>query len=162
MVEELADRAAIGDLLLRYFRAMDRHDMDLARACFADEARLSYGDAFDGDPNAFVAWVSSPEVLGGVERTMHFAGNTLIEFDGDVAYSEVYALAQHTAKAGHRWEGAFVTMWLRYIDRLERRDDGWRIVHREAITEWVRKDTAGMWEEVDSSSRRDRQDPVYR
>jgi hypothetical protein len=59
--------------------------------------------------------------------------------------------------------GAFVTTWLRYVDRFERRTDGWRIAERHVVVEWVRKDTAGGWEELpaDARGRRDRTDLAY-
>jgi hypothetical protein len=93
---------------------------------------------------------------------MHFAGNTIIELAGDVAYTEVYVMGQHTTTEVHPWSGSFATVWLRYIDRFERTAAGWLIAHRRVVCEWIRRDDAGGWEEPPAPDRRDRSDLVYR
>jgi hypothetical protein len=56
-----------------------------------------------------------------------------------------------------------VTVWLRYVDRYERRDDVWKIARRKVVVEWLRRDTAGMWDDLpeEARGRRDRRDPIY-
>jgi hypothetical protein len=161
--DEIADRLAIDHMLMSYYRGVDRADYELIRSCFFDDANADYGVFFNGSLDEFMVYLSGPTALGGFERTFHFAGNTLIEVNGDVAHSEVYVMAQHRAAPDHAWSGAFVTTWLRYIDRLERRDGAWRIAARKVVTEWIRRDDGGGWLDAPDSSagRRDRTDPSY-
>ena len=44
-LEALADRLAIEDLLTRYAHAVDRHDWDLYRSVFTDDAHIDYTSA---------------------------------------------------------------------------------------------------------------------
>ena len=44
-LEALADRLAIEDLLTRYAHAVDRHDWDLYRSVFTDDAHIDYPSA---------------------------------------------------------------------------------------------------------------------
>lgn len=160
---QLSDRQEIDDVLKKYYRGIDRTDYDLVRSCFFDDAQTDYGPFFKGGLNEFLDYLRGPTALGGFTRTFHFAGNTIIEIDGDVAHTEVYVMAQHTAKEDHAWAGAFLITWLRYVDRFERRDGEWRIAKRRVVVEWVRRDTAGGWEELppEAQGRRDQHDAVY-
>jgi hypothetical protein len=162
-IQELCDRAEIDDVLKKYYRGVDRTDYDLVRSCFFEDAHPDYGPFFKGGLDEFIEYLQGPMALGGFTRTFHFAGNTIIELDGDVAHTEVYVMAQHTATDDHAWAGAFVTTWLRYADRFERRDGAWRIAQRHVVVEWVRRDTAGGWEELppEAQGRRDRGDAIY-
>jgi hypothetical protein len=71
---------------------------------------------------------------------MHFMGNQLVEIDGDRAGTETYAIAHHFADAEGRDER--IVMGVRYLDDLERRDGRWVIVHRRAISDWIRESEA--------------------
>jgi hypothetical protein len=161
-VQQLADRAAIEDVLMRHCRGVDRMDFDLIRSCFHADAHIRYEPLIDGDRAAYLAFLQAPAALGGLTRTMHFASTLLIQLAGDVADTELYARAHHTSGDDHPYGGAFVTTWLRYIDRFERRGGDWRIIDRYVIREWMRRDVAGMWEDVPAPGRRDRTDPSYR
>jgi hypothetical protein len=162
-LQEISDRLEIDDVLMQYYRGVDRLDLDLVRSCFHPDAQCDYGPWFKGDLEHFLTYLGGPTSLGGFVRTVHFAGNTLIAVDGDTARSEVVVIAHHEPTAEHDWAGAFVVVWLRYVDRLERRDGRWRIADRKVAVEWVRRDTAGMWEDVPAEAlgRRDRSDLVY-
>jgi hypothetical protein len=72
-------------------------------------------------------------------------------------------MAQHATVDDHRWGWAFVTVWMRYVERFERRDDVWRIARRKVVVEWIRRDTAEMWDDLPDQARgrRDWQDPIY-
>ncbi|MCE2463994.1 MAG: nuclear transport factor 2 family protein, partial [Dehalococcoidia bacterium] len=42
VLQELADRAAIRDVMILYARGLDRRDFDLVRSCFTDDAYADY------------------------------------------------------------------------------------------------------------------------
>ena len=127
-------REDVGDVILRYARGVDRRDWDLVRGCFADEATVE-GSRFSGPVDEYLAMLRP-----GVEAfptTMHFIGNQLVEIDGDRASTESYAIAHHFADSEGRDER--IVIGVRYLDDLERRDGRWVIVHRRAVSDWVRE-----------------------
>jgi hypothetical protein len=155
----LMDRTAISDVLLQYFRSCDRADPVAMRATFFADAVVDYGDFYRGNVDGFIAAAEGPEAFDGFERTMHFVGNMLVELERDTAFAETYVIAHHTTKAGHAWHGAFVPIYMRYLDRFERREDRWAVAQRRVVYEWVRLDTSGGFQDLppeDSSAH----DPV--
>ncbi len=139
---ELIDRAEIHEVIMRYYRGIDRVDYELVRSCFHADATADYGELFVGNVDGFMAYLREHPIgaLDAFERTVHFAGNVLIELAADTAHTETYVMAFHEPKSGHAWDGAFVTVWLRYLDRFERRDGAWRIADRAIAIDWRRED----------------------
>lgn len=163
-VAELLARAEIEDVLLRYYRGIDRMDWPLVEDCFFADAHVDFGCfEFAGDRTAFLAWLQEPQMVPAFERTMHFAGNRLVEVDGDVAHTETYCIAHHRGTDAHPWGTAFALNWLRYLDRFERRDGAWRIARRVVLVEWGAKLGVDEWMELADShlGRRDRNDRSY-
>jgi len=160
-LQELIDRAEIHDVLMRYCRGIDRRDFELIRSSFHTDAVADFpADVYQGNIDGFIKFAK--QELARFERTNHFLGNVLIELDGDVAHTETYLIASHKSTPAHKWGGAFVTLWARYVDRFERRDGVWRIAKRKLVLDWQRKDEAGGWFELPSEQlgRRDGTDPV--
>jgi SnoaL-like domain len=163
-VQALSDRAAIHDLLLRYFRGCDRGDIELMKECFFDDAHVDYGFFYSGPVSGFIEAAESPAALAAYERTLHFVGNILIELDGDTARSETYTIAHHVTNEQHEWAGAFVLVYMRYIDDFQRRDDRWGVARRVVSYEWLRRDTGGGFEPFPAGTMvgtRDRGDPIW-
>ena len=134
-VQDLLDRAAIHDVLLRYAQSVDRRDPVLMAACFTPDAHADYG-YFAGDPPTFI-----DAIIKGVSRyasTMHFLGNQLVELAGDKASVETYAVAyMRRDDAGTTWD---LVQGLRYLDGCERRGGEWFIHRRVLKVEWERRD----------------------
>lgn len=154
---QVADDLTIRSLLARYSRGIDRADWDLVRSCFHDDARLDYGMVV-GTVEEFIAYAS--EGLAPMVALQHFLGQSLIELDGDSAWSETYVQAFHRIPGQPPND---LVVAARYVDRLERRDGEWRIAARTMITDWTRTDpVAGeLPAEQTVRSRRDRSDPSY-
>ncbi|MEP7200368.1 MAG: nuclear transport factor 2 family protein, partial [Chloroflexota bacterium] len=51
----LADRAAIGDVIIRFARALDMQDWELCRSCFADDVAQDYSDLRGTPPSTISA-----------------------------------------------------------------------------------------------------------
>jgi hypothetical protein len=87
----------------------------------------------------------------------------LTEVRGDLAHAESYVLACHRTERSS--EKSDLTLALRYVDRLERREGVWGIVHRVALHDWSREDPL-EWEWPDARSMipglRSRDDRSYR
>jgi ketosteroid isomerase-like protein len=159
-VEELLAKQEIAEVVLRYARGVDRMDRELVRSCYHDDALERHG-SFEGGVEAFLDW--SFGLLAKVASTMHYMVSTLVELDGDVAWSETYACARHHDPGGPDRRNLIVG--LRYLDRFERRAGGpWLIADRQTVTEWVRRDDPALFwpvPERERTARRDRSDPVY-
>ncbi|UGS34839.1 nuclear transport factor 2 family protein [Capillimicrobium parvum] len=162
---ELIARREIEDVLLRYYRGIDRLDWPLVESCFHPDAHADFsGFGFSGDRTAFLAFLQASETLPAFERTMHVAGNMLVEVDGDVAHAETYCVAHHRGTTDHAWGESFALNWLRYCDRLDRRGGRWAIAQRVVVVEWGAKVAIDEWLAFapETLGRRDRSDPSYR
>jgi hypothetical protein len=143
-LQELLDKQAIQEVLLRYCRGVDRRDEDLLRSVYHADAVHEYGEyAMNGREFAGVI----VESIGRFAATSHFLSNVSTEVLGDVAHAESYVLACHRKEESG--EKSDLTLALRYVDRLERRDGVWAIVHRVTLHDWSREDPL-EWEWPDA------------
>jgi hypothetical protein len=132
----LLDRQKIHDVIMRYCRGIDRHDAELVRTTFHDDA-IQNQDGVDRSIADLIEILRNP-ARGVMKAITHNVCNEIVEIDGDVANSESYFFACHRLEH----EGSYWT-WIvngRYVDRLERRDGVWRIAYRKAEYDWSRVD----------------------
>jgi hypothetical protein len=139
---ELADREAIRDCLFRYSRAVDRRDAELLRSVYWPGA-IDHHMVFDGPADEFVNWAMAH--LSSMHQTMHLLSNMLIDIDGPFARVETYFVAYHKHPDG-AGRSADNTVGGRYLDRMEKRSDEWRIVERSLALDWSTDyPQAGEW-----------------
>jgi hypothetical protein len=113
-------------VIYRYSRAVDRKDYALLETPYWPDA-LDDHIAYGGDVGGFIAWVSD---FTRPMHTTHFVGNILIEFqDAEHAFVETYVIRFHDLRAAAGRED-FVGGG-RYLDRMEKRGDQWRIARRD-------------------------------
>ncbi len=139
-MRRLIDRAEIQDCMYRYARGVDRGDWETMRSAYHTDAYDDHVD-FKGTVDELVAWLI--ERFEGVDNSMHFIGNCLIEYAGpDVAFVETYfnsrrvrkPTAEEVAKLGlEPADGMTRQAWGRYLDRFERRDGAWKIAKRIVV-----------------------------
>ena len=130
---EIADRLAIQDVIFTHSRGIDRCDRSCIESAYWPEAEVAYG-AFDGRAHDFAAMIA--QVLqAGFELTQHVVSNVLIQLDGHRARSESYVTAYHL-HAGAEREMIFSG---RYLDLHERREERWKILHRQVVMDWSRE-----------------------
>lgn len=131
LVQALIDKQAIGEVLARYCRAIDRRDADLMRKVYWEDAFDNHA-VFSGNVEEFIAY-SFPFLEGVV--THHSISNVLIDLTGsEAAFSECYFSAFHDFPAADgRLER---TVGGRYLDLHERRDGEWRIKNRTLVIDW--------------------------
>jgi hypothetical protein len=133
-LRRLIDEADVSQVILRYADGIDRRQFDRVWACFAPDAYVS-GSSFSGPLDEYL-----PKLLEGVQSfgaTQHFMGNQLVTVDGDQAHTETYAVARHFRDAAG--EDEVIVMGVRYVDDLNRVEDGrWVISRRDATAMWRR------------------------
>jgi hypothetical protein len=138
---DLADRAAILDVLALYCHAIDRRNWELLADCFHPDATFRFG-AIDGSWQDFVA--AARAVIEPLRISHHMLGQTLLRIDGDAARAETYMSAYHRVAADAPADAVFpgtgvdrdVVIAGRYVDRLEKRNGRWRIAHRTGLSDW--------------------------
>ena len=143
---ELADREAIRELLSRYCRGIDRMDEDEIRAVYWPDAKDEHGNFIARSVDEFLA-ATFPVIAEKMERTTHTVLNMLIEIDGDVAFAETYVRAFHRlwTDDGTTYDRMSSS---RFLDRMARRDDEWRIEHRVVVRDWFREfPDSCLWED---------------
>ena len=128
-LEQLLDRQDILDCLIRFSRGMDRFDRELFLSAFHSDAVVAAGP-FVGGPVALYDWASKLHEQGQ-SATHHNLLNHTCDLDGDVAHTETYYLFVGRNRDDTNWIAGG-----RYIDRLERRDGGWKIALRTNAIEW--------------------------
>lgn len=160
-LQYMLDRLEIQDVIHRYARGLDRHDDDVLRSAFHDDAMDNHGP-WAGPREEFVAWANGP-CHSHTNAHLHQITTHTCEIDGDVAHTESYCQWVHRLKD----EQTVTVGGGRYVDRLERRDGEWRIVVRRLVldffyeargsvfgTEAQRDYVKGTWDRTDVSYER--------
>jgi ketosteroid isomerase-like protein len=162
-LRRLLDERAIREVLATYCRAVDRLDIDLLREVYhpdaVDTGRPKGRDGYATLEEFFAFVAAGPD--RGIEATPIVLGQTLFEFDGDVALTETSFHGYHR----RRVDGSITQAGLvgRYLDRFERRDGTWRIAHRRVVMDWAQEFpiAAGSQVHLDTAGARSREDPLY-
>lgn len=140
--DELADREAIRDVLVRYCRASDRADAEMLRSIYWPDAHDEHLE-FSGGVEAFISYCMP--ILQAMRHSMHMIGNILIVIKDNQAEVETYFHGYHSIPQDGARHDVFAAG--RYLDLFEKRGDEWRILKRFVTVDWFREypDT-GDWE----------------
>jgi SnoaL-like domain len=137
---QLLDKDAIRDALCLYARGVDRGDWDLVRSTYHPDAYDDHG-GYKGGIDGLIQWLD--ERFAGVDNSMHFLGNCLIEFASpDLALVETSFVSRRLRppegpereRLGPN-DAVSREAWGRYVDRFERRGGPWRVAHRTVVLE---------------------------
>lgn len=129
-IQQLLDEAAIRRCIAKYPRALDRHDSDLLASMYHPDAIDDHG-VYNGPASGYVTWMAARNTPG--KHWMHHYGNQIIDFESaDVAFAETYCIGCCRVPAD---DGGPKDIFLRvrYLDRMEKRNDEWRIAHRKVV-----------------------------
>lgn len=131
--DALADRRAVEDVLATYCVCLDEYDIDGVAATFTEDCVTDYGPGKGGTVQGRTALRDRiARSQAAFARTHHQLGQILVTVDGDGAEALSYVTAWH-----ERHDGSRDTLRLRYVDRLARTADGWRIARREIVVSAV-------------------------
>ncbi|MPS28074.1 nuclear transport factor 2 family protein [Pigmentiphaga sp.] len=136
-LQRLLDRAAIEDVITRYFHGIDRCDPGCVRNCFTEDICASYDgrEEVKGiEPLMDSMNTFKRHKAGTVRITTHFMGNlNFCSLYENAAETETSAIA-FLAMADEM--GTILMRSLRYLDQLRRTSDGWRICERVHTLDW--------------------------
>jgi hypothetical protein len=141
---------------------VDRLDPEMIKSAYHPDGYDDHGD-LKGSVDEFVADLV-PLLRSNYVSTSHNICNQLIDLDGDRAFVESYLIAVHVTESdGNQWQEI---VFGRYVDRFERRDGDWRIVHRVVVidsrnTQPVQPSRLATDETKIPRGRRDETDAVY-
>lgn len=137
-LEILRAERAISRVILTYARGVDHLDFALVRSCFHPDARVHYGEWFQGDLDEAIAWLEAS--LPRLDGTLHVFGPPWIELDGSasIANCETYSVNSALYPADEAGVVIQNVSGTRYLDRFECRDGRWAIAERRNRRVWSR------------------------
>jgi SnoaL-like domain len=126
------DEKAIIDLTVAYTWALDTKSFDELRSVFAPNATaMLLGVQSDG-LEAIMARIKGP--INRLDATQHIVSNHQVRIKGNTATCRCHLQAQHVLKDTPGGDNFLIGGV--YEDTLERRNEGWRIVHRTLTPIW--------------------------
>ncbi len=129
-LQSLLDEREITRGLARFARILDRKEWDRLGEVFADDLSFDYGAT--GEASGIAALRENmTRFLDRCGPTQHLIGSILVEVEGDQAISRAYVQARH--QRANDPNGPVFDTSGEYVDRWQRRPEGWRIVRRDAL-----------------------------
>ncbi len=127
-LQMLLDEREITRKLGRFARVLDAKQWPRLSDVFASDLSFEYGQ---GEREGIAALEAQMrQYLDVCGPTQHLLGSITVDVDGDVAVSRAYVQARHQRRDDP--VGAIFDSTGEYVDRWQRRAEGWRIVRREA------------------------------
>lgn len=126
----LLDEREIVRGLSLFARILDRKQWDRLSEVFTQDIRFDYGSGQDEQGMGALTH-NMRRFLDRCGGTQHLIGSILVNVDRDTATSRAYVQARHQRIGDPA--GAIFDSNGEYVDKWERRAQGWRIVRRDAI-----------------------------
>ena len=130
-VQYLKDRMAILDCVSMHARGHDRHDSDLLTQAYAHDGADEHGNAINGGPD-YAKWANKVHAAGSLQHTHNITTHTC-DIEGNIAHCESYVLVillNNDGETARMISG-------RYIDRLEKIDNEWKIALRRTTVDVI-------------------------
>lgn len=142
MMIELIDREKIRDCMMRYAQGVDRCDIDVLKSVYWPDGTDWHGD-FNGNAHEFCNFII-PVLQKTMVMCQHFLGGSLIRFvDRTSALVETYSQNFHVMR-NEDGDNYDLVVGSRYLDKMEKRSDEWRILNRVVMVEWVNTGTKSV------------------
>ena len=132
-IQEILDKECIRDLVHLYCRAADRHDHELMRELYHEDAYDDHGSFFKGKAMEFIDML--PEIQKSMGILHHNVTTHNIKLMGKKAEGETYIIAFHQVLGD---TGNFdVLIGGRYFDEYEKRNGIWKFSSRAVDADWA-------------------------
>ena len=132
-IQGILDKESIRELVCTYCRAADRHDNELMRSLYHEDAYDDHGSFFKGKAMEFLDLL--PEIQKSMGILHHNVTTHNIKLNGKIAEGETYIIAFHQVLTE---EGNYdVLIGGRYFDVYEKRNDVWKFSSRAVDADWV-------------------------
>lgn len=131
-LEELLERQAVEDVLLRYASTIDRKDFETLRSLFCDDVRGQYGDVVVNGGDELLQWIDEMTV----DKTWqhHLLSVYHVDF---VSRTEAHALTYHTShQTSVGSPDRCSRIVARYTDVVRKIDGAWKIADKVMEVGW--------------------------
>lgn len=128
-LQNLIDEREIVRGLNLVARILDNRDWAKVPEIFAEDITFNYGDGLE-QAGMDALMNNFRRFLDPCGPSQHLLGSIMVDVEGDTAVSRCYVQARHQG-AGTKAH-LFLDTNGEYIDRWQRRPEGWRIVRRDA------------------------------
>ncbi|MDB5527401.1 MAG: hypothetical protein JWR51_504 [Devosia sp.] len=139
-LQQLEDRVAISERVIKYAVAIDRADWTMFRDCFTDTVHVDFSaaglPASDFDRDTFVSFAKTG--LSTYAARQHLSPNHIITFsdsDANRATCQSYMYAQHYQPGAAA--GDVFLMHGAYTNEMVRTADGWKIERLTQHLSWM-------------------------
>ena len=131
----VSDRIALQDVMLKYAAGVDERDFDLYASCFIENVEvLDFGEAPINGRDEWVKYVKN--ALDNYGPTQHMLGPQLATINGDNAHCRTDVQALHYLKQP---EGEILTLWATYETDMIRTDEGWKISKHRLVSRGIKQ-----------------------
>ena len=130
-LQRLLDERDIAVLLATLARILDSREWARVSEVVAEDMSFDYTNSGTDVQGREALLANFRQFLDVCGPSQHLLGSIIIEVDGDHALSRSYVQARHRSKDPA--DPRLFDSNGEYIDRWERRAEGWRMVHRRAI-----------------------------
>ena len=131
----VSDRIALQDVMLKYAAGVDERDFDLYASCFIENVEvLDFGEAPINGRDEWVKYVRN--ALDNYGPTQHMLGPQLASINGDNAHCRTDVQALHYLKQP---EGEILTLWATYETDMIRTDEGWKISKHRLVSRGIKQ-----------------------
>ena len=130
-VQRLLDERDIAVLLATLARILDSREWSSVPEVVAEDMSFDYTNSGTDVHGREALLANFRQFLDVCGPSQHLLGSIIVEVDGDHALSRSYVQARHRSKDPA--DPRLFDSNGEYIDRWERRAEGWRMVHRRAI-----------------------------
>ena len=130
-LQRLVDERDIAVLLATLARILDSREWARVPEVVAADVSFDYTNSGTDVQGREALLGNFRQFLDVCGPSQHLLGSIIIEVDGDHALSRSYVQARHRSKDPA--DPRLFDSNGEYIDRWERRAEGWRMVHRRAI-----------------------------
>ena len=132
-IQEILDKESIRDLVHIYCRAADRHDHELMRTLYHEDAHDDHGSFFKGKAMEFIDLL--PEIQKSMGILHHNVTTHNIHLKGNKAEGETYILAFHQVLTDDQQFDVLIGG--RYFDEYEKRNGIWKFSSRAVDADWA-------------------------
>jgi ketosteroid isomerase-like protein len=138
LLQQVADRIALMDVMLKYAKGVDERDMMLYRSVFAEDVRIvGFAREEIRGADAWMAFVE--KALAQYGPTQHMLGPQLAVVNGDAAHCRTDVQALHYMKDK---PDTTLTLWATYESDMQRMNGEWKIVRHQLVPRGTRVQSA--------------------
>jgi len=136
-LRQILAEQAIQRVIQDYGRGVDEHDSERIRACFFEDATITYGDGPTRSRDDAIDWLA--QVTPGLHALSHYFGPPIVDLSSDdsTATCQTWCINVLQYRRDGQGRARQEATGLLYDDIFECREGLWRILERRNRGEWA-------------------------